>query len=294
MENTHIQTFTLANLRWVFTHEHVLGVYEPVAQLFKLLVASQFGNTGAEARAASLFLHCANAALASALALVLLRWGRGRRSGGGRELNTLCEIAAAAAAGMIWAGHPLSVEVVAWPSAQPYLLAAFFSSLSVGFHIRHRTSCPRLPALGELPPLSLARSLSAAAFVCAAFCKAPAIAVPVAAVGFDIWVQCSESGANGWLLHGERGKRREEEEEEEAEETLESTEREGAAWVRFSPLHLHPAAAVCLPMALSPRQFFQGSQQGLSASVVLVSELARPGPQRWLPLGSSQSSSRKV
>ena len=86
----------------------------------------------------------------------------------------------------------------------------------------------------------------------------------------------------------------EEEEEEEAEETLESTEREGAAWVRFSPLHLHPAAAVCLPMALSPRQFFQGSQQGLSASVVLVSELARPGPQRWLPLGSSQSSSRKV
>jgi hypothetical protein len=77
---------------------------------------------------------------------------------------------------LLWAVHPVSVEVFAWPSATPYALAGLFSLLAaVAVVLRGRWH-------------RAAHWLSATAcimYVCAVFSKSAAIALPGALVLLD-------------------------------------------------------------------------------------------------------------
>jgi Flp pilus assembly protein TadD len=100
-------------VRWAFTTRY-MEHYQPLAWLTWGALQRTAGLTPATAHALSVVLHASCAALLYAFI---------RRYAGAW---------AAAAAALLWAMHPLRVEVVAWSSAMPYSLALLFALLSMG------------------------------------------------------------------------------------------------------------------------------------------------------------------
>jgi hypothetical protein len=116
-----------AQLRWAFT-SFQLGVYQPVAWT---LLGAEYQVSGLLPwgyHLASLVLHCLNAVIFVPLALAILRRSMLSEPDGAIDHGALYFGAAWAA--VLYAVHPLRVEVVAWASCQPYLPYAFFSMLS--------------------------------------------------------------------------------------------------------------------------------------------------------------------
>lgn len=112
--NPHLD-LTVENLRWMFTDADLMRRYVPLAWLGWSVERAAFGLTPQSAHWGNLLLHAAGAVL---LFLVLRRVLRG--AGGGTDSRA--EWAALAGA-LLWALHPLRVEVVAWASGRLYLQA---------------------------------------------------------------------------------------------------------------------------------------------------------------------------
>ena len=163
-----LYTLSEANVRWVFEDGVVLGVWEPVALLFKAAWHVGTGGGGpAVCYAVSLALHALNALGA----YVLLS-----RGAGGAEGSALWQQCAALSA-LCFAVHPLRCEVLCWASCQPYLLSGLLVLAAVGL----RGGVP-WPSAGDAPPGALRLLASASILLLAMLSKAAA--VPVAAVLF--------------------------------------------------------------------------------------------------------------
>jgi tetratricopeptide (TPR) repeat protein len=136
-------------VRWAFSTTH-MSHYQPLSWLAWAAVRRTLGADARSHHLASLLLHLANAALVLVLGL---RFGSvlGRVGAAG--------LAAAVAAALLFAVHPLRVEPVAWASALPYLLALLLLLLASLAYLEHarrpRGSWPWLAAAAALYALSL-------------------------------------------------------------------------------------------------------------------------------------------
>lgn len=115
-----------SSVQWCF-QATVLGVYEPVALLFKkaLFLVGGF-SVGPWLVGTGVILHVANTVGIYVLATQLSRWvgGTARNRGTAWASDYL---GGSCAGALLYGVHPLRVEVVAWASCLPYLLASFFS-----------------------------------------------------------------------------------------------------------------------------------------------------------------------
>jgi hypothetical protein len=183
-DNEYIKAFSVSNAMWAIKDGTILGVYEPVSLLFKTLVSVGFGHTIDQFLLVNFGLHLLCSVGAYLLSTALLRMAQ---RGGLSALQTACLCASTT----IMAVSPLRVEVVAWASCQPILLACLLSQLSLLAHLSH---------LSRHPPgaLSAAKLLSALAFFLATLSKAAALSVVGAVVCVDVLLHsCDPKNARG-------------------------------------------------------------------------------------------------
>ena len=187
LDNDAILGFSYAHIRLMFT-ARFLNIYEPVALMFKALVVQLRGGVVCPQamRLASLGLHTANACLLLCCASFILEHVPGRDrdraiAGGGRGPSSVSWGSLYAA--LLYAIHPVNVEVVAWPSAQSYAVAGFFSLLSIRAYLcqwgggaNHRPGSNSW--LCRRP--SAAVAVSAALYLLAVLGKSAAVLLPVA------------------------------------------------------------------------------------------------------------------
>lgn len=134
LDNPSYRGIGLAQLRWAISTFY-LGVYQPLAWM---LLGAQYEVCGLMPwgyHLSSLVMHCANAVLLVTLAAAFLKLG-GRRPLPEKALDHESQYLGVAAAALLFAVHPLRVEVVAWVSCQPYLPCAFFTMLAVLAYLR--------------------------------------------------------------------------------------------------------------------------------------------------------------
>ena len=165
--NAHLRRgLRWSTARWAWTDGVILGVWEPVALVAKSALVSALGFSPDVFARCSVALHTANVLLLLVAAARLvelavprcspaLRWGA-------------CSVAAA-----LFAAHPLRVEVVAWASAQSYLLASFFALASTLLYLREQ----RLASVGCFALAALSKSAT------------------VALVGLGLWIDILRSAA---------------------------------------------------------------------------------------------------
>ena len=136
---------------WRLFSSFQLDNYHPLTLLAHAAWHRLFGLAPEAHHALSLALHCANAALVVRLAAAL----------GARRPGAL-------AAGLLFAAHPLHVEVVAWAAQLKTLLATLFFLAALLAYLRRRAA----PAPG-FPAASLALT------VCSLLAKPAAVAAPL-------------------------------------------------------------------------------------------------------------------
>ena len=141
--NPHIRRLDRDSVWWLLRHGVVLGVYEPVALLLKTVQVALGGGVSAVVLLrTSAIVHALNAALAARVAedilVYVLPLPHAPRTKAAlaapppsaakarHAVRASCSISA-----LLFALHPLRVEVVAWSSCQPYLWATFFALASV-------------------------------------------------------------------------------------------------------------------------------------------------------------------
>ena len=169
LDNVGFRGIGLAQVRWAFTTVQ-LGVYQPLGWLILGAEYRIWGLIPWGYHLVSLALHLANAAILVVLIAAILGRCPGRVAGRAGHV-------AAAWAGLLFAIHPLRVEVVAWASSQTYLPCAGFAMLSVLAYLgRDRAS--RGGRAGRL-------ALSWCLYVAALLCKAPALPLPLALLILD-------------------------------------------------------------------------------------------------------------
>ena len=168
LQNPHIQAATAANLRWIVADGTVLGVYEPVALLFKLgwwtaagLGASSSSSAARTCRLVSLGLHCAVCGAAYLLlaragpcllpaAKLARRWSTQSRLALGTAAaciaaitstprsRLLCSIGSSSdsASRLLHDGHPSSLSLIgqAGAAAHKLLLVAWRHQSGRGIH----------------------------------------------------------------------------------------------------------------------------------------------------------------
>jgi tetratricopeptide (TPR) repeat protein len=108
------------------------GVYQPLAWMFLEAQASVWGLDPRGYHATSVLFHALDAALLYRLIVVLLRRCRPERD----RREVLARHQAAGLAALLFAVHPLRVEVVAWASCQPYLPSVGFAMLATLAYLR--------------------------------------------------------------------------------------------------------------------------------------------------------------
>ena len=177
LDNPSYRGIGLAQLRWAISTFY-LGVYQPLAWM---LLGAQYEVCGLMPwgyHLSSLVMHCANAVLLVTLAAAFLKLG-GRRPLPEKALDHESQYLGVAAAALLFAVHPLRVEVVAWVSCQPYLPCAFFTMLAVLAYLRREYAS----AAGRAAWLVTAWLL----YVLALLCKAPALTLPAVLLLIDVF-----------------------------------------------------------------------------------------------------------
>ena len=115
---------------WMFTGT-MLDVYEPISWLVKTSVISLFGFSANAIIFTSVLLHILNAFLLYACAQIILTQVFAKSDQ--NELKLVAIIMA-----IIFAVHPLRVEVVAWASGQSYAVGAVFFLTSLLMYLKYR------------------------------------------------------------------------------------------------------------------------------------------------------------
>jgi hypothetical protein len=145
-DNPRVASLSGSNVQWAFESGVVVGVYEPVANVFKMGIFSIFGFAHRTTLSVNWALHMLNTYLSFQTTNLLV----GRVLGVGQVQSLRGPISI----GTILMGvHPLRVEVVAWASCLPYTLAAFFA---LSLCIIHLNCCT--PLFDHSPPTSASPS----------------------------------------------------------------------------------------------------------------------------------------
>jgi hypothetical protein len=151
------------------------GLYEPFSVMLQMITIELFGLEAPPFHVTSLALHVVNAWLLFWLALLLIR----NCDESLRE--KLRPEWAALVAALLFALHPMRVEVVAWATGQSYALAGLFLLLSLVGYVRYVEA--RQGRGAGSPALLLA--LSVLFYACAVLSKAAAIFLPPALLLLD-------------------------------------------------------------------------------------------------------------
>ena len=168
-ENTYLTALNRENLHWMLT-SHKLGVYEPISWLIKAVVYALFGLSARAFHVTTLLFHWLNVLLLYAcfsriLHLVLLpnvpTTPRPFASAAG-ELQGRIQLVSAVSV-LVYAIHPLRVEVVAWASGQSYAVGTAFLLASILAYLRsQRPPTAASAAHNALPPKGETRAAAKA------------------------------------------------------------------------------------------------------------------------------------
>lgn len=135
VQNPHILQLDWANLRWMLTDCSLALRYIPLSWINRALLCKLFGLDPSWFHLESLLIHLANSILAFFLLrrlLFLSPDGRARESVPAATLG-------AGLAALLWAVHPLRVEVVAWVTQEHYAQAVFFFMIALLSYLRAAT-----------------------------------------------------------------------------------------------------------------------------------------------------------
>ena len=207
---------------WFFRHGVLIGVYEPLANVLRLLQAGTLGlATGPRpVLLVTLTLHVLNAVLVATLpALITTKrlFGAPRVASSGAPTVPVVTRASLVVAALC-ALHPLHSQVVCWASCQGYPLAACFCLLSLAFMLRAEGASVVVGGRGGSSRAGAAAAwqmLSVLSYAAAVLCKSAA--VPFVAVSLLLRGALSEDrgggmsmlsrglarafGSPGWCLH---------------------------------------------------------------------------------------------
>ncbi|ETV90560.1 hypothetical protein H310_14685, partial [Aphanomyces invadans] len=164
VENPMIQALTVSNLCSMAMSVKI-NVYEPLSWLLKALVHELVGMQSRYVRMMSVVLHWT--------ACGVLGWTSNRLLSSFATMPPSSDDPAYSFSGqlsaVLFAVHPLHVEILMWPSAQPYPLAMLFTSLMLYLHL-------------EFKPWS---AVGAVFYTCAVLSKSIALVTPVGLVLLD-------------------------------------------------------------------------------------------------------------
>lgn len=137
-QNAHLSGVTWENLRWMFTDTTYSRRYLPLTWLGWEVEHDLFGLTARSAHLGNILFHLLNTFLVFSVIKAAMRiWLAGKNSAGPLAANT-----AAAIGALLWALHPLRVEVVAWASGRIYAQAACFLLVAAWCWLRALESAP--------------------------------------------------------------------------------------------------------------------------------------------------------
>jgi protein O-mannosyl-transferase len=179
IDNAWFRGLGWSQVRWAWT-TFLLGVYQPLAWM---ILELEYLLAGLNPRGYHLFsigLHGAVAvALFALLVAILRRCGWAANQGARREIHL--QLAAGLAA-ILFAVHPLRVEVVAWASCQPYLPCALFSIFTILAYLRTHDE----PAAdgGRRRAWTM---VTLALFTAALLSKAVAVMLPLVLLAIDVY-----------------------------------------------------------------------------------------------------------
>jgi len=135
--NPHLQGPLSVQLHWMLTDVTFNRLYMPFGWLQYSLTFLVFGLDPQAHHFVNLVIHLINTLLVFAILRQLLRITN--NSNGGRSIDL-----AAFTGALIWAVHPLRVEVVAWVAARLHSYAAMFALLAFWFYLRAISQSPGL------------------------------------------------------------------------------------------------------------------------------------------------------
>jgi hypothetical protein len=124
--NAHLQPIDGANLRWMFSDATYNRMYMPLGWLAYAVSIVAVGIDPSWQHAISVLMHVVNAALVYLVIVAVLRWIDPAR--GSPRVALM--------AALIWALHPLRVEVVAWVAARVHAQAAVLTLAALLCYLR--------------------------------------------------------------------------------------------------------------------------------------------------------------
>jgi protein O-mannosyl-transferase len=182
VENPWFRGLGWSQIRWAWT-TFLLGVYQPLAWMMLELEYLLAGLDPRGYHLASIGLHAAVAVALFALIVAILRRCGWPASQGPRRESHL-QLSAALAA-ILFAVHPLRVEVVAWASCQPYLPCALFSILTILAYLRTHDE----PAAAQGGRRRAWMMVTLALFTAALLSKAVAVTLPFVILAIDDYLR---------------------------------------------------------------------------------------------------------
>lgn len=201
VENTNIRAFTWENIV-AMARDNRLGVWQPLTWILTGVQYAAFRRGGSD-QTFSTGLHVTTIvahALASLLCFFVVRRLIALATPNVAQRSPLALNFGALAATLIFAVHPLRVEVVAWASGQPYVLAMVPCLACIWCYLKAHEA--GLPAADGESANRWAYTLwhAAAVFFLALSLTCKAIAVPLVAVlvVLDVYPLRRFGGAAGW------------------------------------------------------------------------------------------------
>lgn len=197
--NPHLTGLNAPALRWMWSAFDYVVRYQPLTWLTWATIAQCTGIHPFAYHLVSVILHGLNACLVFLLMrALLLRTGMG--VGVLPEQRAKYAAICAGAGALVWAVHPMRVEVAAWASALLHCQALFFLLLAALFYLKAHTvhwPAPRRRILYWAAFASYAASLLSYPI---------GLGFTVVLVVLDVWVlRRFPSGLHGWL--GAEGRR---------------------------------------------------------------------------------------
>jgi protein O-mannosyl-transferase len=188
LENPYHRGSALSELGYAW-NSHLLGEFMPVTWMSYTLDRWLWGLHAPGYHLTSLILHVLAAVAVFALARTLLRHALGADAPGRAAVDV-----GAAAAGLVFAVHPLRVEAVAWVSARGTVLGGLLLVLAV---LAYLAGWNRGRANGGVPVAWLAGSM--ALFVVSLLARATGLVLPAVLLVLDVYPLRRIGGeAAGW------------------------------------------------------------------------------------------------
>lgn len=134
--NSHIKSFSVGNLWWMFTALHA-GHWHPLTWLSHAVDHALWGLNPWGHHLTSLVLHYANSLLVATLTGLLLVAAQRRDGGASPPVARISPLLAGGASGVLFAVHPQQVEAVVWIAERKELLCDFFYLAALVCYLRY-------------------------------------------------------------------------------------------------------------------------------------------------------------